>query len=74
MADAGLSYVEALHATTSSAADLLGVSDQLGTLEPGKVADLVVVDGSPDDLLDLRVRVRAVYQAGRLVSEGVALT
>ena len=74
MADAGLSYVEALHATTGSAAALLGVGEHLGTIEPDKVADLVVVDGTPDDLLDLRARVRAVYQAGRLVSEGVALS
>jgi len=72
MQAAGLGATEALHATTSSAARLLGVDADLGTIEPGKVADLVVVDGSPDDLVDLRDRVRAVYQGGALVSEGAA--
>ena len=45
MADCGMSPTDALVATTRTAADLLGVSDELGTLEPGKRADLVVVDG-----------------------------
>jgi imidazolonepropionase-like amidohydrolase len=71
MAAAGLSPVEALHATTSSAAALLGVEDDRGTLEPGRRADLVVVDGSPLDLVDLRHRVRGVYLDGALVSTGV---
>jgi imidazolonepropionase-like amidohydrolase len=40
------------------------VGDRLGTLEPGKVADLVVVDGDPTDLVDLPARVSSVWQDG----------
>ena len=67
MAGAGMSPVEVLHATTGSAAALLGVQEDRGTLEPGRRADLVVVDGDPDDLTDLRARVRSVHLDGREV-------
>jgi imidazolonepropionase-like amidohydrolase len=70
MQAAGLGVVDTLHATTGSAAKLLGVEADLGTIASGKIADLVVVEGAPDDLVDLRDRVRGVYQAGQLVSEG----
>jgi imidazolonepropionase-like amidohydrolase len=52
----GLSPMEALLTATRNAADLLGVSDRLGTLEPGKLADLIVVDGDP--LADIAVLTR----------------
>jgi len=64
----GLSPVQALHAATGSAAQLLGIADDVGTITPGKVADLVVVAGSALDVHDFGTRVRAVYQGGRLVS------
>ena len=70
MAERGLSPAQALLAATSSAAALLGIGDSVGTIEPGKRADLVVVDGDPLDLHDLRARVAAVYQDGLLVSGG----
>jgi imidazolonepropionase-like amidohydrolase len=56
--------LDAWVATTSSAAKLLGVADRLGTLEPGKVADVVVLDGDPMDLEKLGTRVVGVWQAG----------
>ncbi len=64
MADCGMSPTDALVATTRTAADLLGVSDQLGTLEPGKRADLVVVDGDPLDLDKLPDRISQVWKDG----------
>ena len=67
MAGLGMSSVQAWHATTGSAAELLGIADEFGTLEAGKRADLVVLDGSATDLVGLRERVRAVYQDGVLV-------
>jgi imidazolonepropionase-like amidohydrolase len=70
MMDAGLTAIEALHATTGSAAELLGVADERGTVAPGRLADLVVLDGSPTDLMGLADRVHSVYQSGRLVSSG----
>jgi len=67
----GMRRQDALKAATSSAARLLGVSDHLGTLEPGKVADLVVVNGDPLDFTTLPHRIEAVYQDGSLVAGAV---
>jgi len=39
--------MEAIKAATISAAELLGVKDQLGSIEAGKIADVVAVDGDP---------------------------
>jgi imidazolonepropionase-like amidohydrolase len=68
MVGTGLTALEALHATTGSAAELLDVAEDRGTIRPGLRADLVVVDGSPDDVADLGSRVRAVYLDGAEVS------
>jgi imidazolonepropionase-like amidohydrolase len=72
MAANGMSPEQVLVATTSSAAELMGLADELGTIEPGKRADLVVVDGDPYDFAALESRIAAVYQDGRLVAEGAA--
>ncbi len=64
MASLGMSPAAAWHATTASAADLLGIGAEFGTLQPGKRADVVVLDGSIDDLVGLEKRVWAVYQDG----------
>lgn len=47
MVEAGMPPMEALYAATVSAADLLDQSDRLGSLEPGKVADIIAVPGDP---------------------------
>jgi imidazolonepropionase-like amidohydrolase len=64
MAENGFTPEQALVAATSSAAELMGFSDRLGTLEPGKLADLVVVDGDPFEFEKLAERVEAVYKEG----------
>lgn len=68
IAEHGASAIAAIRAATSSAARLLGVDADVGTIEVGKVADLVVVDGDP--LADLRRLAEpvAVFQAGAAVS------
>ncbi len=43
----GLTPMEAIVATTKTASEVLGMGDKIGTLEKGKLADLVVVDGDP---------------------------
>ncbi|WP_164012450.1 metal-dependent hydrolase family protein [Pyxidicoccus trucidator] len=58
MVEAGLPAAEALRAATVNAAELLGVSATLGTLEPGKLADVVAVPGNP--LQDIR-KTEAVF-------------
>jgi imidazolonepropionase-like amidohydrolase len=67
MVEGGLTPMQAIVATTRSAAELLGMGDELGTLEVGKRADLVVVDGDALDVASIDRRIRAVYQDGRQV-------
>ena len=65
--DHGASPMAAIKAATSAAARLLGLDGEVGTAEPGKIADLIMVDGDP--LADL-ARLQApsvVMQAGRVV-------
>ena len=64
----GLRPERALHATTGAAAELMGLDNDLGTIEPGKRADLVVVAGDPYDFGSLRERIEAVYMNGKQVS------
>jgi imidazolonepropionase-like amidohydrolase len=64
MVEGGMTPMQAIVATTRSAAELMGLEDELGTLEPGKRADLVVVDGDPLDVTSLDQRISAVYQDG----------
>ncbi|CAN5749571.1 amidohydrolase family protein [soil metagenome] len=68
MADGGMEPAQVLAAATSSAAELMGLSDRLGTLEPGKLADVVLVRGDVADLATLSERIESVYMEGRLVS------
>jgi imidazolonepropionase-like amidohydrolase len=67
MAEGGMDPAAVLVATSSSAARLLRLDQELGTLEPGKRADVVVVDGDPFDFATLPDRIAAVYKDGRLV-------
>jgi imidazolonepropionase-like amidohydrolase len=57
----GLSKTVALSALTTIAADLCGVSGQVGTLEPGKFANFIVTDG---DLFDAATNIYSVWVAG----------
>jgi imidazolonepropionase-like amidohydrolase len=65
--DHGVTPMAAIKAATSSAARLLGLDTEVGTIEPGKLADLILVDGDP--LVDLAriAEPSAVMQAGRLI-------
>src|SRR6266540_1337648 len=73
MADGGMKPEDVLVATTSSAARLLGVDGELGTIEPGKRADLVLVDGDPCEFHRLPDAIRGVWKDGVRVrgAEGV---
>jgi len=58
----GLSRAEALKAVTLYPAQILNLSDRLGSIEPGKMANLVITDG---DLLEARTHVRYLFINGR---------
>jgi imidazolonepropionase-like amidohydrolase len=60
----GLPYDEALKAITINAADVWGVADQLGSLDVGKTANVVVANGDP---LDVKTDVKQVFIQGRAI-------
>jgi imidazolonepropionase-like amidohydrolase len=69
MVEAGMSPMQALQAATGWAAECLGLEQEIGTVQPGKLADLVVVDGDP--LQDMTVlqdlqRIKLVFKEGQL--------
>jgi imidazolonepropionase-like amidohydrolase len=69
---AGMTPMQALQAATGWAAECLGWEDRLGTVKPGKLADLVLVAGDP--LADIRVlcdlsRIALVVKDGRIAAE-----
>jgi imidazolonepropionase-like amidohydrolase len=61
----GLPRDEALKSVTLYPAQILGVGDRLGSIEPGKVADLIVTDGDP---LEITTQVEQVYINGKPTS------
>jgi imidazolonepropionase-like amidohydrolase len=72
MAEAGMRPEDVLVATTRRAAELMRLDGELGTIEAGKRADLVVVDGDPFDFSTLRERIVAVWKDGQPVSQAAA--
>ena len=61
----GLSYEEALRAVTINPAQIFGLSGQIGTLEEGKLANVIVTNGDP---LELTTDVKYLFIKGRLTS------
>lgn len=60
----GLPQEEGLKAITLNAAEIWGVADRLGSIEPGKLADLIVTDGDP---LETRTQIKQMFIQGRPV-------
>lgn len=67
MVQMGMTPLASIQAATVSAADLLGWSDRVGALEPGKFADLVAVDGNPLEDVTILQHVRFVMKGGEVI-------
>ena len=65
LVEMGLSPMEAIQVSTLESARLLRLDDRLGSLQEGKLADIVVFDGDP---LDTTSRLEFVVTAGRVAS------
>ena len=63
----GFTPAEALISATRISAEAIGMADEIGTIEVGKIADLVAFAGDPTDDVDAFSRVTAVFQAGQRV-------
>lgn len=73
----GMSPMQAILASTSAAARLIGIQDQVGTIEKGKLADLLLFEGNPlrrIDLLRDRDRIVGVMRSGKFVSGPLSKT
>jgi imidazolonepropionase-like amidohydrolase len=66
----GLTPVEAIHRATAVPADALGIGADVGTVEVGKRADLVLVEGDPASDVSDMLAVRTVWRDGRVVAAG----
>ena len=67
MVDLGMPPIEALRAATSADADLLGISAKVGTLEKGKLADVVAMPGDPTTDITATEHVSFVMKEGKVV-------
>jgi imidazolonepropionase-like amidohydrolase len=67
--EAGWSIPEALMAATKTNSEILDMDDRLGTLQPGKLADVLVVNGKPDEDLDDLAKVEMVIRDGYIAVE-----
>ena len=67
MVKLGMTPLAAIQAATVNDADLLGWSDKVGTIEPGKFADIIAVDGDPLTDVTILERVKFVMKGGEVV-------
>ena len=65
----GMTPAQAIRCATSSAAELLGWTDQVGVIEAGKFADIVAVPGDPLSDITLLERVDFVMKGGAVVKK-----
>ncbi len=66
MVQAGLTPMEVIETATINAADLIDMSDDIGTIEAGKYADIIAVDGSPLDNIEELLDVDFVMKGGKV--------
>ena len=72
MTDLGMSPLDALKSATANDAELIGISQKLGTLEKGKLADLIAMPGDPTQDITATERVSFVMKEGKVIRNGPA--
>jgi imidazolonepropionase-like amidohydrolase len=63
---AGYSNIEAMVAATKTNAEILGMDDRIGTIEVGKLADVIIVNGKPDESIEDIAKVKTVIVNGKI--------
>jgi imidazolonepropionase-like amidohydrolase len=71
MSEAGMTPMQIIEASTKNAAHVIDLEDELGTLEPGKAADVLVVGGNPLQDLQALADVRLVIHNGAVIRDGI---
>tara|TARA_Y100000590_G_scaffold468516_1_gene651538 strand:- start:1914 stop:3287 length:1374 start_codon:yes stop_codon:yes gene_type:complete len=64
LVDSGMTPIQVISAATKTNAEILGQIDELGTVEPGKLADVIVIDGNPLSNIDNMANVEIVVKDG----------
>jgi imidazolonepropionase-like amidohydrolase len=74
MVDLGMNPIDALKSATANDAELLGISQKLGALEKGKLADVIAVPGDPTADITATERVSFVMKDGKVIWQGAPAT
>jgi len=72
MTGLGMAPIDALKSATSNDAELLGIAQKTGTLEKGKLADIIAMPGDPTADITATERVSFVMKEGRIIRNGPA--
>jgi len=70
MVDLGMTPIDTLKSATANDADLLGIAQKVGTLEKGKLADIVAMSGDPTSDITATERVSFVMKEGKIIRNG----
>ena len=70
MTDLGMPPIDALRSATANTAELFGLSQKLGTLEKGKLADIIAMPGDPTSDITATERVSFVMKEGKIIRNG----
>jgi imidazolonepropionase-like amidohydrolase len=70
MVDLGMSPIDALRSATANDAELLGIAQKVGTLEKGKLADVIAMVGDPTADITATERVSFVMKEGKIIRQG----
>ena len=74
MVDLGMAPIDALKSATANDADLLGITQKVGTLEKGKLADVIAMPGDPTTDITVTERVSFVMREGKIIQHGPPTT
>lgn len=69
MVEAGMTAADVIVAATINAADLIDMSDSIGTIEMGKFADIIAVDRSPIENIEELLDVDFVMKSGKIYKQ-----
>jgi imidazolonepropionase-like amidohydrolase len=72
MVDLGMTPIDALKSATANDAELLGIAQKVGTLEKGKLADVIVMPGDPTSDITATERISFVMKEGKIIRQGSA--
>jgi imidazolonepropionase-like amidohydrolase len=70
MTGLGMAAIDALKSATSNDAELLGIAQKVGTLEKGKLADIIAMPGDPIADITATERVSFVMKEGKIIRNG----